>query len=106
MYPRPTLVQPGNDYILTVTFEDGVRAELDFNHMVNQAGILGELKYPDQFRRVKIDPEAETLVWPNCTDICPDVLYHLATGASLPGHLHNPPARLIRREQAEAVAGL
>ena len=36
------------------------------------------------FRRVEVDREANTLVWPNGVDFCPDVLYHEATGAPLP----------------------
>ena len=31
---------------------------------------------PRLFRAVRVDPESETLSWPNGADICPDVLYH------------------------------
>ena len=39
-------------------------------------------KDPSKFRKVRVDPEQETLVWPNGADICPDVLYHGRTPAS------------------------
>ena len=34
------------------------------------------LKDPARFREVRVDPELETIVWPNGADICPDVLFH------------------------------
>lgn len=105
MYPRPTSVQPTIDYRLVITFEDGIRAELDFAPMVHQSGVFAQLKNVECFRGVQLDPEAETLVWSNGADICPDVLYHLATSAPLPGRLDDPPAALISREQVELPAG-
>ncbi len=96
MYPRPTEVRCLGDYRLSVTFEDGVQAELDFSPMVEGGGVFEGLKDQQQFAAVHVDPEAETLVWPTGADICPDVLYHLATGATLPGEPPSNVATLIR----------
>ena len=99
MYPRPIAVQSVSDYRLVITFEDGIRADLDFSPMVGRPGLFTELKNVELFRGVQLDSEAETLVWPNGADICPDVLYHIAAQAPLPGRLEHPPAILITREQ-------
>src|SRR5215212_4392801 len=96
MYPRPVQVHYLDGYRLEVTFEDGVRAELDFTVMLRGGGIFEPLKDETKFAQVRINSEAETLAWPGDVDVCPDVLYHIATGATLPGDLPNPPARLVR----------
>jgi hypothetical protein len=102
MYPKAVDVKHLTDYQLAITFEDGILAELDFSPMVQRAGIFEVLKDPLLFGKVRIDPEAQTLVWPNGADICPDVLYHLATGAPLPGDLPSRAATLVRIESAHA----
>jgi hypothetical protein len=100
MYPRAIEVKHLGDYRLEIIFEDGVRAELDFSPMVGRGGIFASLKDLDCFRQVNIDTEAETLVWPGGIDICPDVLYHLATNAPLPGELPHRAAHLVRLDRA------
>lgn len=96
MYPRPTDVRHLGDYRLSITFEDGVQAELDFSPMVEGEGVFEGLRDSVQFAAVRVDPEAETLVWATGADVCPDVLYHLATGAALPGEPPANVATLIR----------
>lgn len=95
MYPRPTQVRSQGGCRLAITFEDGVRADLDFAPLVERGGLFAGLKDSAVFAQVRVDPEAETLVWPNGADICPDVLYHLATGAPLPGDLAWTAAKCI-----------
>ncbi len=99
MYPRPTQVSYSGEHRLLIAFEDGVRAELDFTPMLGQGGVFAQLSDLAAFRKAAIDPESQALTWPNGADICPDVLYHLATGAPLPGPLSKPPAALIRCER-------
>lgn len=104
MYPRPVEATYLGDYRLAIAFEDGVRAELDFSPMVLCGGEMRDaLRDLRVFGQVRVDAEAETLVWPNGADICPDVLYHLATGAPLPGSLPNPPAKRIRMDRPAAI---
>jgi len=37
--------------------------------------LFAQLLQEDYFIQVQLDPEAETLVWPNGLDFCPDTLY-------------------------------
>jgi hypothetical protein len=104
MHPRPTAVAHLGEYRLLVTFQDGLRAELDFSPMVHWNGAFQALREPGTFSRVTIDREAETLVWPGEIDICPDVLYHLATGAELSGDLPRRAANVIRVDRAPSAA--
>ena len=47
---------------------------------MGRGGVFTPLEDVDFFRRVQVDPEAGTLIWPNEVDFCPDVLYNLVTG--------------------------
>lgn len=103
MFPRPIQVEHIKDFVLHVEFDDGVVAELDFSPLVDGPGLFGELRNGSRFSQVRIDREAQTLAWPNGVDVCPDVLYHIATGVSLPGELPRVPARLVRLLSSEAA---
>jgi hypothetical protein len=92
MFPRILEVRHVRDYRLELTFTDGERAELDFKDMiVGRGGVFAELEDVEAFRRVSVDTEAGTLVWPNGVDFCPDVLYSRATGTPLPETELQPP---------------
>lgn len=74
-----------NDYVLELTFSDGETARLDFaERIVGRGGVFAALEEIALFRRVQVDEEAGTLVWPNGVDFCPDVLYSEATNTPLP----------------------
>jgi hypothetical protein len=61
-------------YTLEVTFDDATLQIIDFRPV-----LAGELYRPlrDQgfFNQVKIDPEVQTLVWPNGADFDPTTLH-------------------------------
>ena len=85
MFPRILEVRHVCDYRLALTFTDGETAELDFKDMiVGRGGVFAALEDVEEFRRVEVDAEAGTLVWPNGVDFCPDVLYSRATGTPIP----------------------
>jgi hypothetical protein len=64
---------------LELSFEDGLRAVIDLDKVIERFdGIFEPLNDPDYFRQVRV--EAGTIVWPNGADICPDVLYSHASG--------------------------
>jgi len=71
---RVTAVQVLEPYTLEVEFEDGTRQIVDLQPVL--AGELyGPLRDPELFRQVRIDPEVQTLVWPNGADFDPAVLH-------------------------------
>jgi hypothetical protein len=37
--------------------------------------VFGPLKDPGQFRRFRVDPELQTVVWENGADLAPEFLY-------------------------------
>jgi len=85
MFPRITHVRYVRDYVLELTFADGIKAEMDFKKkIVGRGGVFAPLNDVDFFRQVRVDPEIGTLVWPNEVDLDPDVLYSEATGTPLP----------------------
>ena len=84
-FPRVTAVRHVRQYELELTFTGGSRARLDLRHrVVGRGGVFEPLERIAYFRRVKVDPEVGTIVWPNGVDFCPDVLYSEATGSPLP----------------------
>ena len=61
-------------YTLRVRFDDGAEQTIDFRPIL--AGKLyGPLRDPEVFNQVQIDPEVETLVWPNGADFDPATLH-------------------------------
>lgn len=70
---RVIAAEPLEDYYLRVTFSDGVVREVDCSFLLR--GELGELlRDPDYVRRVRVDDEARTVVWPNGLDPAPELL--------------------------------
>jgi len=85
MFPRIAEVRHIEAYRLGLAFTNGEKAELDLaDRIVGRGGVFAPLGDIDFFKRVKVDPEIGTLVWPNEVDLCPDVLYSEATGKPLP----------------------
>ncbi len=62
-------------FTLRVQFEDGTPQVIDFRPVL-EGELLGPLRDPSVFDRVRIDPEVHTLVWPNGADFDPATLYN------------------------------
>jgi len=45
----------------------------------NPQSKFAELKNFENFKKVRLDENFDTLVWENGIDLCPDVLYNLST---------------------------
>jgi hypothetical protein len=74
MMLRITSVQPLDGYHLRVAFNDGVERDVDCAFLLH--GSLGEpLRDPEYFRKVRVDDEARTVVWPNGLDPAPELLH-------------------------------
>jgi hypothetical protein len=59
-------------YVIRATLDDGSIRVLDFEpHLWGP--VFEPLKDPARFRSGKIDPESETVVWPNGADAAPEV---------------------------------
>jgi hypothetical protein len=104
MFPRVKQVRHLGEYRLELSFTDDTKGELDFKErVVGRGGMFTPLEDIGFFKRVQVDPEVGTIVWPNEVDFCPDVLYSLVTGkpirAERSAKRHEPPihARKPRR---------
>jgi hypothetical protein len=67
-------VETLGDYILRVTFSDGLVRELDFAPTITR-GVLATLRDPEVFASVAVDVVTGTLAWPGGIDLDPDVLH-------------------------------
>jgi hypothetical protein len=66
--------QLSGSYTVRVCFDDNTEQIIDFSPVL-KGEIYGPLKDTDLFRRVEIDPEIHTLVWPNGADFDPETLH-------------------------------
>jgi Protein of unknown function (DUF2442) len=71
---RVTRVEALGAYRLRVGFDDGTEREIDFASVL-EGELYGPLRDPKFFARVTIDPEVQTLVWPNGADFDPAILH-------------------------------
>jgi Protein of unknown function (DUF2442) len=71
---RVIAVKPLDGYKLQIEFNDRVVRVVDCSFLLH--GTLGEpLKDLDYFRRVRVDEDARTIVWPNGLDPAPELLH-------------------------------
>lgn len=77
--PRLVEVRPLADYRVWLRFADGTEGEANL-----EGDLWGEmftpLRDPREFRRLRLDPELQTIVWPNGADLAPEHLYSLVRG--------------------------
>jgi Protein of unknown function (DUF2442) len=74
-----TTVEVVGDHRLRLTFEDGAEGEVDLSGW-EWRGVLEPLADPAYFRRVQLDQELGTIVWPNGADIAPETLHSWVSG--------------------------
>ncbi len=67
-------------YRVYLRFEDGVAGELDLGTMIKFEGVFARLRDESEFAKLRVDPDAGTIVWPNGADLDPDVLYSAVSG--------------------------
>ena len=80
--------------VVYVTFSDGSARDIDLEPYLHGPLFDPIRLNPELFAQVVVDPETETLTWPNGADIAPEVLYYDG----------NPP--WSRAEEAEKDASL
>lgn len=69
-------------YKLALTFNDGVKAEVDFSGWIEKYPFFDPLRNVEYFKKFSLD--GWTVVWPNGADIAPETLHAIAIGSSQP----------------------
>ncbi len=72
MYLAVKNVQPKDDYLLLLTFENGEKRQFDMKPYLN-VGIFSELKDVNLFKTVR--KNFDTVEWDNEADLDPEILY-------------------------------
>ena len=63
-----------HDYVIWLRFNDGAEGQIDLEGEL-EGEMFGPLKDKRLFRRFRVDPEIETIVWENGADLAPEFLY-------------------------------
>jgi hypothetical protein len=67
--------KPVGGYRLAITFEDGVRGEIDVAELVPFDGVFAPLRSEAEFVRVFVNRELGSVSWPCGADLDTQVLY-------------------------------
>jgi hypothetical protein len=65
-----------SSFVLRVAFDDGTTGNIDLENAL-VGPVFEPLKDISVFSRVAVDPELETVVWPNGADLAPEFLKEL-----------------------------
>jgi hypothetical protein len=76
MYPSVKQVIPGDDYTLSLVFENGESGILDMRPMLD-FGVFRRIKNLDNFKRVRI--AFDTIEWDCGVDLDPEYIYAKCT---------------------------
>lgn len=68
-----TKVEVVRDLVVRVQFDDGLTRVVDLDSVLH-GPMFEPVRDPEFFRRVTVDPELGTIVWPNGADIAPEFL--------------------------------
>jgi hypothetical protein len=77
MIPRVAEVKSLPNFCLWVRFLDGTSGTVDLSHEL-WGPMFEPLANPEVFDQARVDPELETVVWPNGADLAPEYLYQMA----------------------------
>ena len=62
-------------YVIEVTFQSGTVRQVDLEPIL-WGSVFEPLRDPALFAQATVDPEIETVVWPNGADVSPEFLYY------------------------------
>jgi len=79
MYPSVKKVVPGEDYVLSVVFDNCERGTLDMKQFL-EFGVFQKLKDHDSFKRVRVS--FDTIEWDSGVDLDPEFVYAKCKGTS------------------------
>jgi len=74
MFPHVLEARYLRDYVIWLRFEDGAVGEIDLADEL-WGEMFAPLKDVEQFKRFRVDPELQTVVWDNGADLAPEFLY-------------------------------
>ena len=77
MFLHVTYARPLDGYKVEVCFDDGREGIADLTEALN-GPMFESLKDPEVFRKLRIDEELQTIVWPNGTDLAPEYIFYQA----------------------------
>ena len=72
---RINQVETLNGFVVRLSFTDGTQRDVDLEPFLRGPIFEPMRRELGEFLKVKVDPRAGTIVWPNGADIDPDVLY-------------------------------
>jgi hypothetical protein len=79
MIPRVVEIQLLSNFHLWLRFLDGTSGTVDLLQQL-WGPMFQPLTNPDVFDQASVDPELETVVWPNGADLAPEYLYGAVQG--------------------------
>jgi hypothetical protein len=74
-FERAVAVRVLRPYVLEVTFDDGVRREVDIEPLF-WGEVFRPLRDPDLFAQATVDPDWGSVYWPTGADLAPEFLYY------------------------------
>jgi hypothetical protein len=85
MYPSIKEVAPGDDYLLSIVFDNGECGILDMKPILD-FGVFHRIKDPDAFRRVRV--AFDTIEWDAGVDLDPEFAYAKCKGTRTAQQMH------------------
>jgi hypothetical protein len=74
MMPRVIDARHAGKYRVWLRFDDDLTGEVDLKDVL-WGPVFEPLKDVEEFAKLRADPEADTVVWPNGADLAPEFLY-------------------------------
>ena len=74
MIPKVVEAKYEEDYQIWLRFDDGTQGTIDLKDEL-WGDIFEPLKDINEFSKVSVDPELNTIIWPNGADFAPEFLY-------------------------------
>ena len=69
------------DHVLWLRFSDGLSGEVNLVGQL-QGRVFEPLKDVEYFAQVRLDPELQTIAWPNGADLAPEYLHKLCASCA------------------------
>lgn len=77
-----TALQVTSGHSLSLQFNDGTHGDVDLSTELT-GPVFEELRDPQKFKEVYLDPELRTVCWPNGADFAPEFLRNLVSAKQL-----------------------